>query len=63
MLFLIEILGLIGAWIIRSLVWLLTLGRVDLETEVGGESVFWQFIGFYFLLLAGGLVAWWIHRV
>jgi hypothetical protein len=45
-------------WIGHLVVKLVTLGRVDLDWDSGSESVITAWIGFFFLLLVGGVIAW-----
>ena len=49
-------------WIGHVVVKTVTLGRVDLDWGSGVESILSEWIGFLFLLLMTGFIAWMIRR-
>ncbi len=49
-------------WFGHIVVKVVTLGRVDLDWGSDSESVVSECIGFFFLVLVAGFIAWMIHR-
>jgi len=49
-------------WVGHAVVKLVTFGRVDLDWGSGSESVLTEWIGFFFVLLVAGFIAWVLHR-
>jgi len=49
-------------WIGHVIVKAVTFGKVDLDWGSGSESVLTEWLGFFFVLLVAGLIAWMGHR-
>jgi hypothetical protein len=49
-------------WIGHIVVKAITFGKVDLDWDSGSESVLTEWLGFSFVLLIAGLIAWMVHR-
>ena len=49
-------------WVGHIVVKALTFGKVGLDWGSGSESILTEWLGFAFLLLVGGFIAWAIHR-
>ena len=49
-------------WVGHIVVKALTFGKVDLDWGSGSESILTEWLGFAFLLVVVGFIAWAIHR-
>jgi hypothetical protein len=50
--------GWIGHFVVKTI----TFGKVDLDWGSGAESGLTEWLGFFFVLLIAGLIAWMVHR-
>jgi hypothetical protein len=49
-------------WIGHVVVKTISFGKVDLDWGSGSESVLAEWLGFLFVLLVAGFIAWMVHR-